>query len=127
MSPMSHMQTSDPAKIALDKRFERIGWGLFLIMIGGLALVPDQWVPEGAWLVGTGLIMLGLNAVRFVNGIEMSAFTLVLGLVALGAGLSDAAGVDLPVIPIVLIAIGAYVIAKVVRNSRTPTTPVTPA
>jgi hypothetical protein len=97
---------------------------LFFVMIGGLAVVPDRWVPEGTWLVGTGLIMLGLNAVRYLNGIEMSAFTIVLGLVALGSGLSDVAGVDLPVIPIVLIAIGAHIIAKVVSESRRSSAPV---
>jgi hypothetical protein len=47
---------------ALDRRLEGIGWALFLIMIGGLGLVPS--VPQGTWLVGTGLIMLGLNVAR---------------------------------------------------------------
>jgi hypothetical protein len=114
------MDTGDPAKVELDRRLERFGWGLFLVMIGGLAVVPDRWVPEGAWLVGTGLIMLGLNAVRYVNGIAVSGFTLVLGLIALASGLSDVAGVDLPVIPIVVIAIGAHIISKVMRESSDP-------
>ena len=52
----------------LGQRLERIGWALFLIMIGGLALLPDGWVPEGTWLVGTGLIMIGLNVVRHLQG-----------------------------------------------------------
>ena len=30
-------------------------------MLGGLWLVPDQWIPEGSWLIGAGLIMLGLK------------------------------------------------------------------
>jgi hypothetical protein len=124
MSSTLQTQAGDPGKAALDKRFERLGWGLLLVMIGGLALVPDRWVPEGTWLVGTGLIMLGLNALRYVNGIAMSAFTIVLGLVALSSGISDVAGVDLPVIEIILIAIGAHIISKVIRESRHPTAPV---
>jgi hypothetical protein len=123
MSSAPQTFSDDGAKKELDKRFEWIGWGLFLIMIGGLALVPDSWVPEGMWLVGTGLIMLGLNAVRYVNGIRMSGFTLVLGLIALGSGLSDAVGGDLPVIPLVLIAIGAYIIYRVVGQRDRPTIP----
>jgi hypothetical protein len=118
MSSALTTQASDAAKIALDRRFERIGWALFLIMIGGLALVPDRWIPEGSWLVGTGLIMLGLNAVRYASGIRMSTFTIVLGFIALSSGLSDVAGVDLPVIPIVLIAIGAHIISKVTAESK---------
>ena len=32
----------NPEKVALNKRLESIGWGLFLIMLGGFALVPEQ-------------------------------------------------------------------------------------
>ncbi len=54
----------NPEKTALNKRLESIGWGLFLIMLGGFALVPNQVIPKGAWSIGVGLIMLGLNAAR---------------------------------------------------------------
>jgi hypothetical protein len=56
-------------------KLESIGWALFLIMIGGLGLVSDEQVPEGARLIGVGLIMLGLNVARCLNSIEMSRFT----------------------------------------------------
>ncbi len=39
-------------------------------MIGGLWLAPSQLVPEGTWLIGTGLIMLGLTAARQMDGIR---------------------------------------------------------
>jgi hypothetical protein len=61
VSVAAQQGAADQTKRALDKRFEWIGWGLFLIMLGGLALVPNHLVPQGTWLVGTGLIMLGLN------------------------------------------------------------------
>ncbi|HEX8968886.1 MAG TPA: hypothetical protein VF937_13450, partial [Chloroflexota bacterium] len=79
----------------LDHQFERISWALFLIMIGGLALVPG--VPGGTWLIGTGLIMLGLNAARYMNGIRMSNFTIVVGILALGVGVAEFIGTSLPV------------------------------
>lgn len=97
---------------ALNKRLETIGWALFLIMIGGLGLVPNDQVPGGTWLVGAGLIMLGLNAVRFLNGIPMSGFTTVLGAIALLAGVSDFLRISLPLFPILLILIGAHIIIK---------------
>ncbi len=102
----------DPAKKALDRQFDRMGWGLFLIMIGGLALVPGNAVPGGTWLIGAGLIMLGLNLARYMNGITMSNFSLVLGVIALLAGLSEFVGVNLPLFPILLILIGANILRK---------------
>ena len=96
----------------LNKRLERISWALFLIMIAGIALVPDERIPKGTWSIGVGLIMLGLNAARYLNGIKMSGFTIVLGILALGSGLGDFLGVDLPLFPILLILIGANIILR---------------
>ncbi len=99
-------------KQSLNKRLETIGWGLFLIMIGGLALVPNDHVPAGAWLIGTGLIFLGLNAARMIAGLRASSFTIVLGILALLSGLGDFFRLELPLFPILLILIGASIILK---------------
>ncbi|MCL5995774.1 MAG: hypothetical protein M1546_06925 [Chloroflexi bacterium] len=104
------LQTSD--KQVLNKRLETIGWALFLIMIGGIGLVPKEQVPDGVWSIGVGLIMLGLNAARYYYKIKMSTFTIGLGILALITGVADLAGVDLPVFPILLILIGANIILK---------------
>lgn len=97
---------------ALNKRFENIGWGLFLIMIGGLWLIPDQFVPEGTWMIGTAFILFGLNIVRHLNHIPMSWFSLILGGIALVLGISDFFKVDLPFFPILLIIIGAKLLIQ---------------
>ncbi len=39
-------RAQDAKKTALDKRLDSIGWGLFLIMIGGLWLAPEGLVPR---------------------------------------------------------------------------------
>jgi hypothetical protein len=101
------MRTMDAAAKTLDHQFERIAWALILIMIGGLWLAPSQSVPEGAWLVGAGLIMLGLNAARQMNGIRMSTFTTLLGVAAIALGAAQVVGTALPVFPLLLITIGA--------------------
>ncbi len=103
-------QTGD--RHALDKRLESLGWGLFLIMIGGLWLMPDDSLPEGTWLIGTGLIILGLAAVRYVNDIQVSRFWTSLGVIALGIGTGEVLGLDIPVVPILLIIIGAAILLK---------------
>ncbi|HHY89594.1 MAG TPA: hypothetical protein GYA06_11815 [Chloroflexi bacterium] len=103
---------------ATNQRLERMAWGLFLIILGGLALVPDRWVPEGAWLVGAGLVMLGLNAARFVLHIKVSGFTVVLGMIALLSGMGSMFGVNLPVFPILLILAGVYLILRPYLENR---------
>jgi len=102
----------DAPKRALDKRLEALGWGLFLVMIGCLWLVPEGTVPEGTWLIGTGVIILGLMGVRYIYGIKISGFWLVLGIVALAFGISDVFGLNIPVFPILLIIFGVSIILK---------------
>ena len=97
-----------PRRGTLDHQIERIGWALFLIMIGGLGFVPG--IPGGTWLIGTGLIMLGLNAARRMNGIRMSTFTILAGIAAVVLGVAQVVGTDLPVLPLLLLLIGASIL-----------------
>ncbi len=102
----------DPEKAALNKRLETTFWGLFLIMLGGWALVPATTIPKGAWSIGVGLLMLGLNATRYFSGIRMSGFTTVLGILAVLGGLGDMFGwADLNG-AFLLIILGAYFVLK---------------
>ena len=102
----------DEKKIALDKRLDALGWGLFLIMIGCLWLIPDEYVPGGTWLIGAGLIILGLMGIRYLYRIKISGFWLVLGILALVFGLSDFFGLGLPLLPILIIIIGVSIVIK---------------
>lgn len=102
----------DPEKAALNKRLETVFWGLFLIMLGGQWLLKGVNVPNGTWDVGVGLILLGLNAARYFNGLRMSGFTTFLGILALIGGLAqmlfkfDLGGA------LLLIVLGAYLMLK---------------
>lgn len=102
----------DPEKAALNKRLETAGWGLFLIMAGGFALVPDETVPQGLWSIGIGLIMLGLNVTRYFNKIKMSGFTTVLGVLALFGGISELLGFTSLGFGLLLIILGVYLFLK---------------
>ncbi len=106
------MTTQSDAQVAMDKRLDAIGWGLFLMMIGGLWLLPEGMLPESVWLIGMGLIILGLNVVRYFQGIKISGFWTIVAVLAFGSGISDMLGVELPVFPIVLIVIGISSIVK---------------
>jgi len=102
----------DPEKVALNKRLENIGWGLFLIMLGGFALVPDETVPKGLWSIGVGVIMLGLNVTRYFYKIKMSGFTMFLGVVSLVSGVLELFGNVEIEGAIFLIILGAYLLVK---------------
>ena len=103
----------------LGQRLDAIGWGLFLLMLGGLWLVPEEWgMPEGAWLIGAGVIILGLIAVRYITGLQVSGFWLFLGALAFGTGLASVLGLDLPVFPILLVIAGAGILLKPLFDRR---------
>lgn len=97
---------------SLNKRLEDIGWALFLVMIGALWLTPVGRVPEDAWLIGAGAIMLGVNCARYFKGIKMSGFTLFLGALAFIAGLGGVFAVKLPFFAVLFILIGASILLK---------------
>lgn len=99
-------------KARLNKSLETAFWGLFLIMLGGWGLVPDETIPKGAWSIGVGLIMLGLNAARYLNQIRMSGFTTFLGILALLGGVGELLGLADLGGAFVLIILGAYLILK---------------
>ena len=99
-------------KAALNKRLETMAWGLFLIMLGGFAFVPDDTIPGGVWSIGVGVIMLGLNLARYLNKIKMSGFTTFLGVVSVVGGLLELFTKKNLEGAILLIILGAYVIAK---------------
>ena len=111
-TPPSSSTTQDNAKALLNKQLEASAWGLFLIMLGGMAFIPDERVNEGWWSVGVGIILLGLNVARYLKGIRMSGFTTVLGVIALVTGVGELAGVDLPGLAILLILLGLNLVLK---------------
>ena len=97
-------------------RLEAIGWGALFLMSGVLVLIPR--LPDGAWLVGLGLLMLGLNATRLAIGLPLDRFGVVLGSGAALAGLGVAAGLDVPVFALLLIVCGIAVIVGQLRPAR---------
>jgi hypothetical protein len=100
----------------VGKRLDDIGWALFLILTGIIWLLPESQVPPGAWLIGTGTLLLGLNAVRVLVHVPVSGFITVLGALSLAAGLSSMWGVHVPLLAICLILVGVGLIARQVMG-----------
>jgi len=116
--PVAVPNEEEIRKKELNKRLESVSWGLFLVMLGGIWLVPGNVIPEGTWLIGAGLIMLGLNAARYYNHIPMSNGTIFLGVIALLVGFGDFLKLDLPVFPILLILIGLSFLVRVLFERK---------
>jgi hypothetical protein len=111
------VEFSDTDTAGTAKRLDQIGWGMFLVMIGAIWLVPG--VPQGTWLIGTGILLLALNAIRSRLAIQWSGVSVALGVLALVAGLGDfTAGINLPLFPICLGIIGATLILKPLMSQR---------
>lgn len=102
----------DEERAALNKRLESMGWGFFLIMFGGFALVPKEIVPRGAWSIGLGLLLLALNLARYLNKIKMSGFTTFLGVLSLISGVLELIGLYEAEGAVLLIILGAYLLIK---------------
>jgi len=100
-----------------NERLENIGWGLFLIVVGITFLGPEVQASLGIWLIGGGLILLGLNAVRYLSGIKTSGFTIGLGSVALLAGVASALSVK--IVGVLLILIGASIVLRPLFEKET--------
>jgi phosphatidylserine synthase len=99
----------------LNKRYSTIAWGALFLWLGLLMIVPGNQSP--IFVLGAGIILLGLNLVRQIRGIPVSAFSITLGCLAIGLGLVamfrtvlNIPPFELPLLPTVLIIIGLYVL-----------------
>jgi len=100
------------------EKLEKIGWGLFLVMLGSIWLFPNSIVPEGTFMFGVGVILLGLNLVKYTKGYRVNGFTVFLGIVALIAGLSSLLGRSIDIFPLILILWGINIILGIGRKKR---------
>ncbi len=117
MEPAIGTKQHDEEKRELGTRIEKIAWALLLIMTGALWLAPAGSAPDGAWLAGLGLILLGLNAARRYLGLDTEPVGVVVGAVALAAGIGRIQGWGLPILPLLLVALGAAMLIKAVLRT----------
>ncbi len=109
----------DQRKLDLDKRLSVLFWALLFILTGTIWLFPQEQVPHGIWLTALGVILLALNAARYLNGVPIRVLPTILGAIALAAGLAQLAGVEMPIISLTLIAIGVSVVLELVSARKT--------
>ena len=114
------MQQAD----VLNRKLEAIGWGSIIAWWGLVELVGAM--PHGVGAAGFGLILVGLSIARSRLGLPSNGFATVVGVVALVWGLIDVAGAvatlpfEIPVFPIVLIALGLLVAVSARKQGHAP-------
>ncbi len=110
MSPDSTSANHEASQ--LNRRLNDIGWGLLFMLTGLVWLMPTEQVPPGTWLFGVAAILIGTNIVRYAKQVRIDGFSLVLGCLALLAALGQLWRVDLPLLAICMLLIGASLVAK---------------
>ena len=96
--------------------FGTIAWAAFLILWGLTEMFPS--LPQGTGTIGIGIILVGLNLVRFWKKQPVSSFTLTLGVVALLVGAFQLVrpylhlSFELPVFAILLLVLGVLVLGN---------------
>lgn len=106
----------------LNRSFEAITWGAIFIWWGITELVVG--LPHGVGAIGIGLILLGLNLARSLNGIPTSGFSTTVGILALVLGVLELVSsimrlpFELPIFSILLIVLGVVALIRGLTVSR---------
>jgi len=110
-----------------NRAYNSIGWGL-LAILWGVTILFD-FIPFGAGILGTGLLLLGLNAIRSLNGHTVKSDNTVLGILALVWGglelarpllhlLSESTDWDWGIFAILLIVLGGIRLVRAMPRIR---------
>lgn len=101
-----------PQEPASARRLDELGWALFLLALGVILFVPGTLLPPETWLVVAGAVLLGVEVARRFAGYTLRPLAVVVGLLALAAGLQGILSLDFRLFPILLLSAGAYILLK---------------
>jgi hypothetical protein len=99
---------------------DMIAWGAIFILWGITEMLPS--LPEGTGALGIGFILVGLNLARAAKGQPISWFSTTLGILALLLGALQLArpllhfSFELPIFPILLLALGLIILIRALRK-----------
>ncbi len=96
----------------LSGRLDDVAWALLFLMSGAILAIPGIPHPWAAWFIGVGAVLLGVNLARVANGLPASVLITGCGVIAVAAGVGAYWGVDLPIVALVLVLIGAVILIE---------------
>ena len=111
----------------LKRHLRRVGWGLLAVLWG--ATILFDFLPFGAGLIGTGLVLLGMNVVRSINHLRTKNDNTVLGILVLAWGglelarpwlryLFPSADLDWVIFAMLLMGLGLVLLTRALLLSR---------
>ncbi|MHB1414697.1 MAG: hypothetical protein ACYC1C_05530 [Chloroflexota bacterium] len=120
MSAKTGMSARTGRDIRRNSMLVRMAWGVFLLGAGTILLTENVlgWSGDDWVLLWAGIVMLLLNGARYLAGMWMSRFTLIVGTLATAVGLNEMFHFDLPFFAVVLILIGFVLLAESVVGPR---------
>jgi hypothetical protein len=96
--------------------YNLVAWGAFFFLWGFTEMFKS--LPDGIGAVGIGVILVGLNLVRYWNQQSISGFTTTLGVLALVLGVLELAipflhlSFELPIFAILLMVLGVIELGR---------------
>jgi len=100
-------------KTKLREKLNRIGWGTFLIMLGIIWVIPKGFCPDGLLPLSIGIIFIALSLAKSHYKIRGSSANFFLGLIFLTIGLGDFFNLGFPIISVLLIFWGMFIIFRI--------------
>jgi predicted benzoate:H+ symporter BenE len=111
----------------LEHRIAALGWGVFFIWTGVALLAHIGW---GVGLMGVAILILGGQVLRYYSGLRVVGFWIVMGSLFFLGGIWKLFDVQLDLIPILCIGVGAALLLSVLvckagihKNGQSPTLP----
>jgi hypothetical protein len=89
---------------------DTVAWGALFILWGITEMF--EFLPNGTFAIGIGLILIGINVVRSLTGQPTSGFTTTIGILALLAGGLEIArpvlqlSFEIPIFAILMLVLG---------------------
>ena len=113
----------DTKSSKLNGMLEAVAWGSLLVWWGVTELLSA--LPSGTGAIGVGLILVGINIVRWLNDVAIRLWSTMLGILALvwgGLALTGSLlrpSFEMPTFAILLIVLGAMVLGRELVRIKT--------
>lgn len=92
-------------------------WAVLIIWVGVVMLIGVPW----AWfLIGVGILILSIQIMRRQSNLAIERGGVAIGLILLAGGVWDLLALPLPLIPVILIALGAYLLRRAIWPDAEP-------
>ena len=102
-----------------NRALDAIAWGIFVVLLGVGWLTSAYYkVDTGIYVaLGVGFILLALNSTRWTMKINVSKFSLFIGLLALALSGAGLVGFAMPFIPTVIVLVGLFIVAEAMQKT----------